>query len=538
MILFFLSLFAGILTVLAPVVTIFPALYEKLPLINSLNRSSNRLLAAGYQKHNRLGDIIIGAALGPVFSSCSPTYFLILATVLPGSFGAGLVYLLAYAVGLCGALLACSVAGQKFLSALGVASDPGGWFKRSVGILLFFVGVAILFGYDKKLELALANKVFDVTRIEQSLLQSQESGGAKNAANIHANTNVSIASSSAPSKPVPSTRPQNAQERIAVKESKYPKAPEIVGPSGFVNTGGRPITLGEFRGKKVVLVDFWTYSCINCQRTIPYVKAWHEKYARSGLEIVSIHTPEFAFEKVQSNVARAVKDFGITYPVVLDNNYGTWGAFGNQFWPRKYLIDIDGYIVYDHIGEGNYDETEAAIRKALRERAAVLGTSEPVSGAATPENIVQFDPGKVGSPETYFGSARNQYLANGAAGESGVQTLTVPQDISSGKLFLGGTWNFAPEYAESASTKAIIVYRFRSKDVYFVASSARGVKIKITIDGGPVAGNAGADVAADGTAIIKDNRLYALVHMPEYGEHTLRIEIEDAGLDAYTFTFG
>ena len=534
----FWQILSGVIIIILGITTIFPSLYEKLPFLNSMNRSSNKLLATGYQKNSFWGDVVMGAALGPVFSSCSPTYFLILATVLPRSFALGFVYLLAYAVGLCGALLIVTVAGQKLLSVFGLASDPSGWFKRSIGVLFLLVGIAILFGYDKKLELAVASNVFDVTKIEQSLLQAQNS----NQPTPSTLASVPDASTTTQTNPVTtgttSSLPTlSAHDRIAMKNAKYHKAPEIVNPSGFVNTNGIPITLGEFKGKKVVLVDFWTYSCINCQRTLPYVKAWYDKYSSQGLEIVSIHTPEFAFEHVLSNVQQAVKDDGVQYPVVLDNDYGTWNAFGNQFWPRKYLIDIDGYIVYDHAGEGSYDETEAAIQKALKERADVLGTPVSVSGSAQPHDVMTTDTSKVASPETYFGFARNEYLSNGTAGTSGSQTLSVPQGISANKLYLGGTWKFNSEYAE-AQSKATITYKFQSKDVYFVASSASGVKVTLMIDGKPIGTNAGADVAADGTVTIKANRLYKLVHMPDYGEHTLQLDVEGAGLDAYTFTFG
>src|SRR3989338_3982296 len=155
------------------------------------------------------------------------------------------------------------------------------------------------------------------------------------------------------------------------KASKYESAKEISTPDGFINTDN--ITIGELVGKKVVLLDIWTYSCINCQRTLPYLKAWHGKYKDKGLVIIGLHTPEFEFEKIYDNVRAAVQKFGITYPVVLDNDYSTWRAYRNQYWPRKYLIDIDGYIAYDHIGEGGYEETERQIQKALEERMTRLG---------------------------------------------------------------------------------------------------------------------------------------------------------------------
>ncbi len=187
---------------------------------------------------------------------------------------------------------------------------------------------------------------------------------------------------------------------------------EIVNPAGYVNTD--KITIGELIGKKVVLLDFVTYSCINCIRTFPYLNAWHEKYKDQGLQIIAIHTPEFAFEKKKENVAKAISGYGIKFPIVLDNEYATWRAYGNNYWPRKYLIDIHGNIIYDHIGEGAYDETEKKIQEALAERSRVVGENMDIkSDMANPETEAV---GIVRSPEVYFGSARNELLGNGIPG--------------------------------------------------------------------------------------------------------------------------
>jgi thiol-disulfide isomerase/thioredoxin len=372
------------------------------------------------------------------------------------------------------------------------------------------------------LELAVANHIFDVTTIEQRFLQKQNSPQV---------SQIDIGA-------VPNKEKMNSLERGMLKSGRYTRSPEITNPSGFVNTEGKPVTISQFKGKKVVLVDFWTYSCINCKRTLPYMKAWYDKYHDQGLEIISIHTPEFGFEKVQSNVEMAVKEEGIKYPVVLDNDYGTWTAFANQFWPRKYLIDIDGYIVYDHAGEGEYDVTEQAIQKALKERSEVLGATTTAVGMVTPSGVVTVDAGKVQSPETYFGQARNEYLGNGDVGKKGLQALIIPEKIKSDTLYLGGEWNFTDEYAEGTKSGSSIVYSYNAKDVYFVASSVKGVRLKITLDGKPIGEQAGSDVDSNGEVVIQENRLYTLVHGKEYGEHILRIEVVGEGLDAYTFTFG
>ena len=515
---------SGVIIVLLGIAMLYPTLWDKIPGLNKINMGSNRVLATGYQKQSFLGDILVGAALGPVFSSCSPTYFLILATVLPASLIAGFAYLIAFALGLCGLLLVITLAGQKLIERLGVASDPSSRFKRAIGAFFIIVGIAIFFGLDKKIQTDLASIPFlDETRIEQLLLSQNGPAGQGGA---YADNGAVDASGT------------TAASRDAMKSLRYQKAPEITNPSGFINTAGVPITIAQFKGKKVVLIDFWTYSCINCQRTLPYMRAWYDKYNDEGLEIISIHTPEFAFEHVLDNVQKAADGFGLKYPVVLDNDYGTWNAFSNQYWPRKYLIDIDGYVVYDHAGEGNYDVTEKAIQNALTERAQVLGFSaDTVSGGiVNPSGVVTVS-SSVGSPETYFGAARNEYLGNGAQGQTGVQTLTVPARTDVNALYLGGIWRFDSEFAQSQGPVRI-VYRYRAQNVYFVASSDKGSKVTILLDGKPIGANGGADVGRDGIVMIKDNRLYHLVHTAAVEEHILEIRADSAGLDAYTFTFG
>ncbi len=334
-----------------------------------------------------------------------------------------------------------------------------------------------------------------------------------------------------------------------VKSKRYELAKEVTTPDGFINTDGKPITINSLIGKKVILVDFWTYSCINCQRTTPYLNAWYEKYKDRGFVIIGMHTPEFEFEKKYDNVKAAVEKFGIKFPVVLDNDFSTWTAYKNQYWPRKYLIDIDGYIVYDHIGEGGYDETERAIQQALAERMAVLGMKGEIDTAFTTPGGASAP--QAGSPEIYFGAGRNEYLGNGAARTAGIQHLSEPSAIAANELYLAGDWNVEKEFAENQNAGAKIIFKYASHDVYFVASAKDGAKInphtsggvgvKVLRDGKPLdASIAGEDIAKDqsSTALIKEDRLYKLIHDPAYGEHTIEIIIESPGLRAFTFTFG
>jgi cytochrome c biogenesis protein CcdA/thiol-disulfide isomerase/thioredoxin len=497
---------SGAILIFFGLTLVFPALWESLPGLSKLSAKSNKLVGSGYQKKSVWGDVIIGAALGPVFSTCSPTYFVILASVLPVNFALGTTYIFAYAIGLGAVLLPLALLGERFASRLEGLSDPRGPFKRVLGVLFIILGLMVAVGLEKKLEAKiLASGFFDVTAIEQGLLK-------------------------------------RAGPETATESGGGMPYVEISNPSGFVNTGKEPdgsdtpITIGRFVGKKVILVDFMTYSCINCQRTFPYINAWYDKYNDQGLEIIAIHTPEFAFEKDIDNVREAMARFGIKHPVVLDNDYGTWSAYGNSYWPRKYLIDIHGNIVYDHIGEGKYEETEQKIKELLKERAEVLGEQAGADGGLIAADIQETKAGAK-SPETYFGSARNEFLANGRPGVAGNQTLSLPDRFLPNHLYLGGAWDLTGEYAETKG-EATVVYRYDAKDVYFVADADMPVEIEVLQDGRPAGGAAGDDVSATDTMMVGESRLYKVIHNEESGEHLLELRIKGAGLRAYTFTFG
>jgi thiol-disulfide isomerase/thioredoxin len=311
---------------------------------------------------------------------------------------------------------------------------------------------------------------------------------------------------------------------------------EIVSPSGFVNNDA--FTLADLVGKKVILLDFMTYSCINCQRTFPYLIAWYEKYKADGLEIVGIHTPEFAFEKNIENVRQAMESHGIVFPIVLDNEYATWRAYGNNYWPHKYLIDIHGNIIYDHIGEGEYEETERQIQKALQERAQVLGLGDAMEQEALiSERVLVKGPRGVKSPEVYFGSKRNDLLKNGRAKISGEQSFVLPEHFTLNALYLGGKWQVTEEFVESEG-EAVVVFRYHAKEVHLVAEADRGVTIEVLQDGIPVTDAKGSAVRFDSTVHIGESRLYNIIHNASPGEHVLELRIKGAGVRLYTFTFG
>ncbi len=305
-------------------------------------------------------------------------------------------------------------------------------------------------------------------------------------------------------------------------------AQEISTPDAFINIASTTISEQLIAGN-IVLVDFWTYSCINCQHTLPYLNAWQEAYGNKGLTIIGIHTPEFEFEKDLANVQKAVDQFGIKYPVVLDNDYSTWRAYNNRYWPRKYLVNLDGYIVYDHIGEGGYEETEKQIRALLEERGKRLGIpanlpEELVSSKVAAGDITIEDR----TPEIYFGSARNAYLANITRGIDGEQTVTLPDSYTTHRVYLNGTWNILGEQAESVSGNAKIVLQFIANKVNFVAEAPQGTTVSLKLDGKNI-----------DPVSIKAPSLYTLVDgITDNEPHTLEVTIPDAGLKAFTFTFG
>ncbi|MEZ4156817.1 MAG: cytochrome c biogenesis protein CcdA [Candidatus Paceibacterota bacterium] len=476
---FWKTLSGGIVLIFG-LITLFPTLWEKMPFVQRASAGSNKLMGKGFQKGGFMGEVIMGASLGPIFTTCSPTYFLVLASVLPESFALGMVYLLAYTIGLSLSLALIAVLGQKLAHKLGVLSNPHGWFKRFLGLLFLLLGIAIISGFDKKIEAKILEAgFFDITKIEQSLLNSDSE-----------------------SKP----------------RADLPMAPELTGIADTFNSDSE-VLLENYRGNTVVLLDFWTYSCINCQRTIPYLNDWYDKYHDQGLEIIGVHTPEFAFEKLPENVASAIEKFEIEYPVVLDNDYATWRAFGNRYWPRKYLINEFGQIVYDHIGEGAYDETEKEIQKALK---ALNGS---VSSKKTDVEAVSVDFSKVKSPETYFGAGRNEYLANGTPHTAGPSNFVIPDDTETNALYLGGGWEIFEEYAHAASEPSVY-YKFEAKNVYVVARSKAGGSIRVFLDGELIK-----------TVNVQEEELYQLIELEEYGEHELILDV-DSNIDLFAFTFG
>jgi cytochrome c biogenesis protein CcdA/thiol-disulfide isomerase/thioredoxin len=534
----FWSILSGIIIIFVSLSMLFPNLWSRLSFVNKISIRSNKILGAGYQKKSFWGDVVVGAALGPVFSSCSPTYFVILATVLPQSFAMGLVDLFAYALGLGLILLLISILGQKLVSRLDRVADSHGRFKRIVGAVFLIVGIFVLTGIDKRIQTELVSRGFvGISGIEEKLLRLTDTTESL------APTVAPITSSSTLATTTMKNTNLNLEAILMRKKSLYFKYHEIVKPGGFVNTNNQPIKIADYVGQKVILLDVMTYSCINCQRTFPYLTSWYKKYEDQGLIIIGIHTPEFAFERNIDNVTKAMQQFGIKFPVVLDNEYGTWNAYGNLYWPRKYLIDIDGYVVYDHIGEGDYDKTEAKIVELLKERADRLGTAIEVSKTVVSTDAESSAPSIFSrlSPETYLGSARNQFDVSATinACTNGVCTFTVQDEIPRDRYGLIGTWNRQPEYVELTEGEGTITYHFNAKKVFLVAEAPTNVEADIYIDGQKIkTTDAGEDVI-NGLVNFSSARLYTLVNLNAgLEDHTLEIKVKDSGLKAYAFTFG
>ncbi len=311
------------------------------------------------------------------------------------------------------------------------------------------------------------------------------------------------------------------------KDELFPKAKELVSPNGYINV--KNITIAEQIGKKVVLVDFWTYSCINCQRTTPYLNSWNEKYKDAGLMIIGVHTPEFAFEKEYANVLYATQKFGITYPVIQDNEYKTWRAYKNQYWPRKYLIDIDGYIAYDHVGEGGYVDTEEEIQKLLQERKEILNLNISIPTGIVNPSVTPMQFGDIGTNEIYFGYAfsRDQLGNKEGLQPEKIVSYKIPQETEKNMFYLEGDWKNNGDNMELVSTEGTIKLTYYAKKLYMVASSnsEKPVNIYTTVD-----------EKFEINTTIQHSELYTLANnTPAF--HTAIIKAKK-GLKTYTFTFG
>ena len=322
-----------------------------------------------------------------------------------------------------------------------------------------------------------------------------------------------------------------------IDKSGFKKAPQLVGIADYLNT--TPEDLRIQMQDKVVLYDIWTYSCINCIRTLPYITAWDDKYSDQGLLIIGVHSPEFEFEKDSENVKMAIEKHGIEYPVVMDNDMETWKAFENRYWPRKYIADHEGFIRYDHIGEGGYQETEKVIQKLIEERAASLGLQ--MSSTSDLVDIEEFEHTLFRTPELYFGYyfAQNR---NQLGSEEGFQpgktvSYSIPEKIDLHKFYPVGDWKNYEDSMELISETGTISLLYNAKEVNIVTEN--NAELEILLDGKPLPVEyAGSDISKGSTLTVSEAGLYNIINSETSSSHVLEINVKGKGFQIFTFTFG
>jgi thiol-disulfide isomerase/thioredoxin len=329
----------------------------------------------------------------------------------------------------------------------------------------------------------------------------------------------------------------NLNNEISIDKSKFKMAPDLVGIAHYLNT--TPEQLASEMEGKVVLYDIWTYSCINCVRTLPYITAWNDKYSDEGLLIIGIHSPEFEFEKDKENVELAIAKHGIVYPVVMDNDWETWKAFENRYWPRKYIADHEGYIRYDHIGEGAYQETEKIIQQLLEERSLSLGMQ--MVSAESLVDIEEFEHTSFRTPELYFGyklaQGRNQLGSDEGFNQNKITTYKEPDSLDLHKFYLVGDWTNLQDSMRLESDSGSIKVLYHAKEVNIV--TANNAKLEIFLDGIPLNEKySGNDIDTENTITVTDPDLYNIISSEKSATHELEIKINQKGFEMYTFTFG
>ncbi|MDQ8043413.1 MAG: cytochrome c biogenesis protein DipZ [Solirubrobacteraceae bacterium] len=484
---------------------VVPALADRLerPLL-ALSRLGPKTAGSGFAT-----GLLVGGALGFVYAPCAGPILAAVVTVSAAS-GNTVAIAIAYALGSAIVLLLLSLGGRRVMDRVRKAGR-GPVVQRALGGILVLTAACMIAGLDIDLETAIAKHAPDV-----SLTASLENSGAVKSRlrTITGGPKFDSATATASTTPAAST---------PGKASGFPvlgTAPDFVGTQKWFNTpGGKPLTLAGLRGK-VVLIDFWTYSCINCLRTLPYLKAWNAEYAKDGLVIVGVHSPEFAFEKSAANVAKAIRSNGITYPVVQDNDLDTWNAWGNQYWPADYFVDAKGKVRVTAFGEGNYAESEDAIRKLLTEAG-----HPPSAEKAKPTGVVT--PSSEATPETYLGPERAQgWRVPPTVGvhQYGDQTKTA---LGSNGFAYGGQWRIASMSA-TAMANATIEADVQAKNVYLVLGKGAGStgRVRVSTDG-----------RLTKTLTVTDHKLYTLASFPTDSHHRLSIRL-DPGVTGYAFTFG
>ncbi|HEX4837516.1 MAG TPA: cytochrome c biogenesis protein DipZ [Solirubrobacteraceae bacterium] len=467
--------------------------------------------------------LLVGGALGFVYTPCAGP---ILAAVISVSAASGrtVAVAVAYSLGSAAVLLALTLGGRKLFDRVR-AAGRGPSLQRVLGAIMVVTAAAIVVKVDVSFDQYVAEHIPEVnlssslerSHAVESRLHEITGHGAKFALGTK-----------------PAVAPRDASEASLLADARGLKsigeAPAFTGTQRWFNTpGDRPLTLASLRGR-VVLVDFWTYTCINCIRTFPYLKAWDAAYRDKGLTIVGVHTPEFAFEHDAGNVESAIARFGLRYPVAQDNEMGTWNAYGNQYWPADYLIDASGHVRYAAAGEGDYARTETAIRALLAEAGSSVG------GMSRPIDVVT--PSEVTTPETYLGTARAQGWRSEPRAGVHDYGASAPIELGLNEFAYTGTWHISAQPATAVSNAGVDA-EFEAKNVYLVLSSEgeRKRTVNVLLDGSPISKRAaGADVK-DGAVTVRSQRLYSLVSLPGDQRHRLTLRFAPS-VSGYAFTFG
>ncbi|RDJ00042.1 cytochrome c biogenesis protein DipZ [Dyella solisilvae] len=476
------------------------------PFVKLGNKLSQRSDADGDSVWSAAG---LGVATGLLWAPCAGPILGLLLTgaALDGASVQTTLLLLTYAAGAATSLALALAIGGRVFTLMKRSLGAGEWVRRALGVLVL-VGVAMIaLGLDTGVltRVSLAS----TAGIEQRLINAVR----------------------------PAPPPQPAVQAGAPLPVEG-ELPSLAGATQWLNTA--PLSAEALRGK-VVLVDFWTYSCINCIRSLPYVRGWADKYKDHGLVVIGVHAPEFAFEKEPQNVIKAVKDLGVDYPVALDNEYAIWKGFSNEYWPAHYFIDAQGRIRHHHFGEGEYDQSEDVIRELLTEAGQKnLPGGYVRPGAQGAEAAGSGDPTR--SPETYVGYARAENFAGGHVAHDDPWTYRAPSTLMANQWAFDGRWTVRDENARLDAANGRIVYRFRGRDLHLVLgpdSDGKPVRFRVTIDGKAPGADHGADIDADGNGTVDAQRLYQLVRQANGSdERTFEITFLDPGVQAYAFTFG
>jgi cytochrome c biogenesis protein CcdA/thiol-disulfide isomerase/thioredoxin len=480
-----------------------------------------------------LSGLLVGGALGFVYTPCASP---ILAAVISVSAASGktVVIALAYALGSAAVLLALTLGGRRLFDRVRKAGR-GPLLQRALGVIMIITAVAIITNLDVNFDQFVAQHIPDVN-LTASLECSETVTKHLHEISGHqpkfapANGSSACGGSGSSVKTAPANASQATLLAAAGGLKKLGPAPEFNQTQDWFNTPEqKPLSLSSLRGR-VVLVDFWTYTCINCIRTLPYLKAWDATYRHDGLTIVGVETPEFAFEHDASNVSNAIKQFGLKYPVVQDNKMGTWNAYGNEYWPADYLIDAKGQVRYAAFGEGDYDKTETAIRALLAEKGSQIG------GKSHPADVVV--PSEQATPETYLGTARADGWIDEPRNGTHDYGVAPTGSLSLNDFAFSGTWNIASQPATAVSSAGVDV-EFEAKNVYLVLSSAGGTPrpVQVLLDGKPISARAAGTDVYGGVVTVRGQRLYTLVSLPRDERHRLSLRFAP-GVSGYAFTFG